>query len=208
MLFSDAFVLCEAEKPKDVSKDLEMKQVMDLRSVTIVDDKKAKKGSFKITTADKSYVMIANTDGERDEWVNMIRAAANAYRAQAPPLIPADTKTTETKDAARPKSSGTPTLLEACQRGDHDGLRKRLAMKDVKLDDRDPEANTPLHVAVFNGDIESVQLLIDAGANADTTNVLQRTPLHLAALRGLSAMITSIIESSMIHYIFSTVAPR
>jgi ankyrin repeat protein len=112
-------------------------------------------------------------------------------------------------------------LHESVSRGDHDGLRRRLATTDTKLDEKNAEGNTPLHIAVFNGthslsdnahyliscrhylcvwlrtigDVESAQLLINAGASPDVVNVLQRTPLHLAALRGLSALLTILIEA-------------
>lgn len=44
--------------------------------------------------------------------------------------------------------------------------------------------DTLLHIAARTGDVESIEVLIDAGADVNIVGDLGNTPLHAAALRG------------------------
>ena len=49
---------------------------------------------------------------------------------------------------------------------------------------RDDAGNTPLHIAVMQGNSKAVQLLIEQKAKTDAVNHDVKTPMHLAAERG------------------------
>ena len=46
---------------------------------------------------------------------------------------------------------------------------------------RSQDGRTALHVAVLNGKVECVKVLVEAGANKEATNNNGETPLHRAA---------------------------
>ncbi len=54
---------------------------------------------------------------------------------------------------------------------------------------------TPLHIAVSCGTLESVQLLLDHGANVESRDISKRTPLHDAVMRGFVDTCKLLIES-------------
>lgn len=69
-------------------------------------------------------------------------------------------------------------------------------MKTVSLD-------TPLSVAVFNGHVDFVLLLIEHGANIDEVNDEGYTPLMEAAREGYFDMVsTLLIKGTYIRLIF------
>ena len=65
---------------------------------------------------------------------------------------------------------------------------EHLLGQSGKIDERDDEDNTPLHIAVAARDLNSVNLLINAGADihARENQISGMTPLHLAAGNGFT----------------------
>ena len=53
----------------------------------------------------------------------------------------------------------------------------------VELDSTDAEGDTPLHVMVWRGDRDAVEVLIAAGAEIDAVGDMGQTPLHVAVTR-------------------------
>lgn len=45
---------------------------------------------------------------------------------------------------------------------------------------------TLLHIAASEGHLDNVKLLVEYQANVDAKTIFNRTPLHLAALRGFA----------------------
>ena len=56
--------------------------------------------------------------------------------------------------------------------------------KDFMVNENDQLDNTPLHLACSAGHLESVKVLIQAGAESDNKNEDEKTPFHMAAERG------------------------
>ena len=73
-----------------------------------------------------------------------------------------------------------PAVIDAARNGDHAALR---ALIQKKADVNQPEADgaTALHWAAYRDDLESVDLLITAGANVNAANDLGATPLWNAS---------------------------
>ncbi|MBN2523110.1 MAG: ankyrin repeat domain-containing protein [Bacteroidales bacterium] len=57
--------------------------------------------------------------------------------------------------------------------------------------------NTPLHIAAINGDLKSTELLIKAGAKADSKNYAQKTPLDYAIQYGYVEVVDYYLSNSL-----------
>ncbi|CAN6469655.1 unnamed protein product [Victoria cruziana] len=77
-----------------------------------------------------------------------------------------------------------------------DVLSKLLngAVNDVDVDARDSEGRTALHIASSRGHVESVRLLLQAGARKDAQSNDGRTSLFRAAANGDTAMVELLLE--------------
>ncbi|XP_076683796.1 uncharacterized protein LOC143376905 [Andrena cerasifolii] len=63
-------------------------------------------------------------------------------------------------------------------------IAKQLLTSTSRVDDKNStSSNSPLHFAVLNGDVEIVQMLLDAGANINVENFDRKTALHDAVER-------------------------
>lgn len=80
-------------------------------------------------------------------------------------------------------------LFRAAGAGDVSQARKLLRGKDVlaQLSQRDAFGRQPLSVAVFNGHVALVEVLLDNGAEVNATDSQQRTPLHWCVSGGSNA---------------------
>ncbi|KAK2154835.1 hypothetical protein LSH36_256g05003 [Paralvinella palmiformis] len=58
---------------------------------------------------------------------------------------------------------------------------KQLLATDAKLDEKDFEGNTPLHLAASEGHLNVVTTLLESSADANAANHVNATPLHLAS---------------------------
>ena len=77
----------------------------------------------------------------------------------------------------KPESNAR-VLLMAAQKGDLKGLKQ--ALEYAPVDARDEYGQTPLMLAVRNGHLPAVRLLIARGAKADAKSLDKRYPLHVA----------------------------
>lgn len=77
----------------------------------------------------------------------------------------------------------TLSLYRAVYDGNINQLQRHIAAGS-DLDARDPDGNTPLHVAALQGQIVMVEMLIEHGAAIDARNSGNATPLELALTKG------------------------
>jgi len=79
-------------------------------------------------------------------------------------------------------AAGTNDIIEAARAGDIDRVRAELA-RDPKLAGVSNEVgDTALHHAAHSGDLEMVELLLDAGADPDAARGDGYRPLHMALM--------------------------
>ena len=80
---------------------------------------------------------------------------------------------------------------------------KKLAQRGLKaagnVDEKDPQGDTPLHFAVFNGHGKIVTLFIQKNANVNMANEKLQTALHIAAYKKNPAMIKLLLKQKAIH---------
>jgi acyl-CoA-binding protein len=60
---------------------------------------------------------------------------------------------------------------------------------------RDIDDMTPLHWASDRGNIETVKMLVAAGADINATDLCQNTPLHIAAMSGQKEVVRFLLDS-------------
>ena len=75
-------------------------------------------------------------------------------------------------------------FLLACEYGDPATLHKLLQIPDLDINTTGLDRFTALHFAVDEGHMEIVNELLKAGADVECRSSFERTPLHLAAIRG------------------------
>ena len=71
-------------------------------------------------------------------------------------------------------------LIDAVKRQDAAAVRQLLS-DGTEVDGRQPDGATALHWATYREDLDTVDLLLRAGADVDAVNRLGATPLWLAA---------------------------
>ena len=86
------------------------------------------------------------------------------------------------------------TIHEAIDQGDSAAVAAMLDANPALLDDRLPNARTPLHTAAYGGKLNIVGLLLDRGADANAATGNGSTPLHGAAISGHEAVVRLLVE--------------
>jgi serine/threonine-protein phosphatase 6 regulatory ankyrin repeat subunit B len=91
-------------------------------------------------------------------------------------------------------SSGTPSLADAIQKGDHKAVRE-LLQNQADVNATQPDGSTPLLLAVDRNDTEVAEWLIRAGANVRAANEYGATALSVAAANGNTAIIKLLLDA-------------
>jgi Mg-chelatase subunit ChlI len=91
-------------------------------------------------------------------------------------------------------SPETQKIATAIQRDDVAALSSALTSGNVKIDDKDANGRSPLHIAVLCNAIECTKFLISKEARAAARTVDGRTALHLAAQYGRKEIAELLIE--------------
>ena len=84
-------------------------------------------------------------------------------------------------------------LVEAVKKGDAKAVRALVTKADVNTPE--PDGTTALHWAAYREDVETVDVLLRAGANAKATNRFGVSPLSLAALKANPAIIERLLDA-------------
>ena len=85
------------------------------------------------------------------------------------------------------------SLLEAVQKGDQKAVRSLLQQVDVNAAQAD--GATALAWAAHRGDLETAELLIEAGADVNAANDYGATPLSLACARRNTSMVKKLLQA-------------
>jgi ankyrin repeat protein len=72
------------------------------------------------------------------------------------------------------------TLAEILQSTSDVLFPQDLGNRAVSIDSCASDGDTPLHVMVWRSDVEGVEILLAAGANANAIGDMSETPLHVA----------------------------
>ena len=102
------------------------------------------------------------------------------------------------------------TLIDAAYKGDYEEVRKLLAepWSDFSLNEKDNNGHTALCVAAMNGHEAVVKMLIEAGAETETTNNDGSTPIILAAAYGHNEIVKLLNEAATERVVAARAAAR
>jgi ankyrin repeat protein len=90
-------------------------------------------------------------------------------------------------------------IHEAAKTGDLDRLKKILSENPSLVNSQDKDKMTPLHHAIYTGNLESASLLISQGADVNAVNYKADTPLHVAAYEGNADAVRLLLEHNADH---------
>jgi ankyrin repeat protein len=93
--------------------------------------------------------------------------------------------------------SGKTPLIQAAENADSAGARQLLQDKSIDVNAAAADGTTALHWAVHRDDLEMVDLLIRAGANAKAANRYGVQPLALAAENGNAVIIERLLKAGV-----------
>ena len=85
-------------------------------------------------------------------------------------------------------------LADAAKKSDKTEVRA-LLQQHLDVNATAVDGDTALHWAAYWDDLDTARLLLDSGANANTTNRYGVTPLSLAATNGSAAMIDLLLKA-------------
>jgi len=88
-------------------------------------------------------------------------------------------------------AAGTSDLLTAVKNHDREGVRVLVGKVDVNAPE--PDGSTPLLWAAQANDLETVNLLLKAGANSNAANIYGATPLSAAASYASQAVVERLL---------------
>lgn len=70
-----------------------------------------------------------------------------------------------------------------------------MGQAPVKVDSRDSDGDTPLHVMLWRKDTYGALLLIEAGADVNAMGDMSETPLHVAVSQGNVTVVEALLRS-------------
>jgi hypothetical protein len=89
-------------------------------------------------------------------------------------------------------------LCYAAGNGHTDALRRLLTETSVAVNFVSKNGAAPIHLAVQNGHVECLQIMIDAKANVDQSDAHGSSPLYVAALHGHAECVRLLVSSDAI----------
>lgn len=96
------------------------------------------------------------------------------------------------------KSKGiTYTIFEAAAIGNLDDIKTMLKEDPKLINAQDELQNTPLQCAAVKGQMETVEYLLNNGADINTKNKWGTTPLHRAAISGKKDVVEFLIKKGL-----------
>ena len=90
-------------------------------------------------------------------------------------------------------------LIMLIELGETNKLTDLLGKNNLDLEQKDSDGNTPLNIAVQNGNYEIVLTLIKQGASIDTQNNLRNTPLHFANTYNFPNVLKLLINNGRLY---------
>ncbi|KAJ6260516.1 Bifunctional solanapyrone synthase [Drechslerella dactyloides] len=147
-------------------------------------------GDTRVESAHDAEAMDVEPGDAPSVDVNPTSESPAALSAATEPPLPADLDgATPLHWAAR---LGNISLLRRYLRSSR---RQRLETAWPRIDGTtDRSQGTPLHWAAIEGQVEAMEILLDAGADAEAVNTWYRTPLHLASRFGHLQAVRLLVE--------------
>lgn len=123
------------------------------------------------------------------------RAVRDNSRSSTPkpaPAKPAPAKPRVDNANSAPTAPAS-SVHQSAASGDTEVLRKELTSNPKAVSRKDSEGFTPLHVAASSGQVETVKLLLESGADLNARGLRGETPLLLAAGAGQAQVVEALL---------------
>jgi hypothetical protein len=150
-----------------------------------------------ITFALVNSGMFGQSVKRNEDLQNVLQARSQgrvpgARRRRSPPPQPVEPKQEvfEVPETGPPESH----LHIAVREGHMHSVKFLLEQEETDMNATDGMGNTPLHLALEQGQEVLAALLVQHGAGVNVANALGRTPLHLAALAGMEQVVQQLIK--------------
>lgn len=192
-LFNDIFVFAVKIDKKQEARALTMKQVIDLSTAVLDDRTKGKTGMKNcvcITSPDREYVVSAKTPEERERWVTAIAGCIGTLKGG---------KLTSKGSLVTQHSIHLGTIFSSVVLNNLVDMKKNIKQKKFDVNAKDASGNTALHLAIENGHMDAIELLLDV-VQDDTSFLLSASnesgfpALHLAAVEGNVSLVKRLLE--------------
>ena len=85
--------------------------------------------------------------------------------------------------------------IECARRGGRDDVLAAMLRAGMPVNLADHKGNTLLMLAAYNGNVETVALLLDHGADPDRRNARAQTPLGGVAFKGYTGIASLLLDS-------------
>jgi hypothetical protein len=139
--------------------------------------------TFEIVTADRTYEFTTESESDKRIWLEELEAAIFAVKLSNPHVL----------SVGWMHEIMLGTIFSAAYFGDVEMMTDFLKNSAIALDNHDANGMSALHWAALEGQVECVQLLINAGASIENLNSGLNTPLMLAASRGQDNVVLNLI---------------
>ncbi len=96
------------------------------------------------------------------------------------------------------------TLDEVLQSAAESLFPLEVGEKQVTVESRDSEGDTPLHVMAWRKDVESAHILLLGGADVNAIGDMDQTPLHVAIMQGDIEMVKLLLKAGAITSVRSS----
>jgi ankyrin repeat protein len=134
-----------------------------------------------LNTAGRSAAEFASENGQAEvaKFISEYKANPNTQNKLRSTTL--DTGEYGADDYGRDEAKVS--LHAAAEEGNVNTL-KSLLEREVDINARDADNDTPLHIAAFKGNVDVVRLLIERGAEVDSRDKMGNTPLHRSSQSG------------------------
>mmetsp|Transcript_763 Transcript_763/g.1442 ORF Transcript_763/g.1442 Transcript_763/m.1442 type:complete len:608 (+) Transcript_763:41-1864(+) len=187
-LFTDCFVFSAADKT-DKTK-LVMKQIVFLADSS-VEQTKGKSNSLDLISPERRFTVQFQDQQERDEWLEVLLLAKSN-------LPSTESKTTSSQPNRKQSAA---TLHDAVARRLFDVVGEFMWKRDLAINEKDVDGNTPLHVAAISGSEDITRTLLEHGADLDALDKQGLTPLHVCTKEGNVELMATMLNGRKIDQV-------
>lgn len=169
------------------SDKLQMHNILYLNNIAICNPSLASlvesPNTFEIITADRTYEFTTESESDKRIWLEELQAAIFAVKLSNP----------RTLSIGWMHEIILGTIFSTAYFGEFEMLPSFLNQETIAIDNHDASGMSALAWAALQGNVECVQLLLNAGANIESLNNGLNTPLMLAASNGHDNVVLNLI---------------
>ena len=169
------------------SERYKINQALKLDKIAIQDTSKfdeESRNTFEVIAPHRTYILVAETEGEKEKWVNELTMAILAIHQFSP----------KARVPGWQHEVVRGTLHSAALYGDSNCLAMHLKQLNGSPPEPDSVGMFPIHWAALKGHANIISTLIDYGSPVDELNNGLNTPLLIAAAQGHDTAVQLLLD--------------